>query len=199
MRYKDYPKHDFRRCLAVLQTVEDLGERATLHYVAQALDCTRAEVSRSLDLAQQQFRVALEKTGSVYKIACWGYVDGDEVSKTLRTALELDSQWRELADGHAPWTREKEAKLLDAVANAVTLRRPPMTDSEADVYRLTAQLLKTRYQTAAHFLDQAAHQFFKKAKATPRPFAKTVSDGLVSDVPRLRNLLERRMNGVRSW
>ena len=75
MRYKDFPTHDFRRCLTVLLTIEDLAARASMHYVAQELECTRAEVSRAIDLARHQFRVAIEKTGSVYKIASWGFLN----------------------------------------------------------------------------------------------------------------------------
>jgi hypothetical protein len=199
MRYKDYPKHDFRRCLAVLQTIEDLRERATMHYVAQALECTRAEVSRAVALAQQQFRVVIEKAGSVYKITHWGYINRAEVSAMLRPSFQLEYQWHTLGEGTQMWTRERESKLVEAVANAVAMHRSPASGREADVYRLSAQLLKTRYQSAAKFLDQAACQFYKKAKLTPRPFPQIVSDGLVSDVPRLRNLLEKRMSGVHSW
>lgn len=97
------------------------------------------------------------------------------------------------------WTREKEAQLVESVADAVANRRLPASDREADVYRLSAQLLKTRFSSAADFLDTAARQFYTKAAVAPRPFPKVVSDGLVSDVPRLRGLLEKRMTGVRSW
>lgn len=43
MKYKDFPKPDLRRCFAVLLTIERLGEKATVHYVALELECTRAE------------------------------------------------------------------------------------------------------------------------------------------------------------
>jgi hypothetical protein len=185
--------------LAVLQTIDELGERATIYYVAQVLECTRAEVSRSVELAQQQFRVVFEKTGSVYKITSWGYIDGATVGAALRPALQLEHQWLELMENSQMWTRERESKLVDVVANAVTMQRRPVSDQEADLYRFSAQLLKTNYQSAAKFLDDSAHRFYKKANVAPRPFTKVVSDGLVSDVPRLRNLLEKRMSGVRSW
>jgi xylose isomerase len=158
-----------------------------------------AEVSRAVELAQQQFRVVFEKTGSVYKITFWGYIDRNQVATKFRPSLELEHQWHVLVENSQMWTREKESKLVDAVANAVAMHRWPVSGQEADVYRLSAQLLKTRYQSAAKFLDQAAHRFYKKAKVAPRPFTKVVADGLVSDVPRLRNLLEKRMSGVHSW
>jgi hypothetical protein len=199
MRYKDFPKHDFRRCLSVLQTIEELGERATVHYVAQSLECTRAEVGRAIELAQQQFRVVFEKQGSVYRIASWGYISKEEVLATFRPSLELEQAWRELDESDVVWGREREAKFVDALVNAVALGRTPASRQEADVYRLSAQLLKTRYQTAAKFLDSAAQHFYSKSKVAPSPFTQVVADRLVSDVPRLRNLLEKRMTGVHSW
>jgi hypothetical protein len=199
MRYKDFPKHDFRRCLSVLQTIEELGERATVHYVAQSLECTRAEAGRAIELAARQFRVVFEKQGSVYRITSWGYIARDQVLALFRPSLELECQWREFEASEVTWDREREAKLVDAIVNAVTLRRVPMSRQEADVYRLTAQLLKTRYQPAAKFLDSAAQHFYRRSKVSPRPFTQVVADRLVSDVPRLRNLLEKRMTGVHSW
>jgi hypothetical protein len=176
-----------------------LGERATVHYVAQALGCTRAEVGRAIELAQQQFRVVFDKQGSVYRITSWGYIAKDQVRAVFRPSQELEHTWRELDAGDVSWDREREAKLVDAIVNAVTLRRIPVNKQEADVYRLTAQLLKTRYQTAATFLDSAARHFYSRSKVSPRPFSQVVADRLVSDVPRLRNLLEKRMTGVYSW
>jgi len=201
MRYKDFPKHDFRRCLAVLLTVEKLGTRASLHYVAQALECTRAEVSRAVILAQQQFRVAIEKTGSVYKIVSWGVINKAEVSAALSPLPKPDRewQWQHLRENRPTWNRETEANLVESLVDAVAMHRSPMSDREADVYRLSAQLLKTRHRNAADFLDSAARQFYDKAQVAPRPFPTVVADGLVSDVPRLRNLLETRMSGVLSW
>jgi hypothetical protein len=199
MRYKDYPKHDFRRCLAVLQTIDELGERATVHYAAQALACTRAEVSRAIELAHQQFRVVFEKTGSIYRIASWGYISRAEVTTMFRPALQLEQRWHDLEGSGQPWTREREAALTDAIAEAVAMHRSPASDRQADIYRLSAQLLKTNHQEAARFLDQAAQHFYKKARVAPRPFSRVVADGLVREVPRLRNLLEKRLGGVSSW
>jgi len=97
------------------------------------------------------------------------------------------------------WTREREALLVDSLADAVSHHRPPTSDQEADVYRLSAQLLKTRYRAAAEFLDASSRQFYERAAVAPRPFPQVVSDGLVADVPRLRQLLEKRLAGVRTW
>lgn len=97
------------------------------------------------------------------------------------------------------WTREKEAVLVNSLADAVAQHRAPQSDREADVYRLSAQLLKTRYRAAAEFLDASARRFYEQAAVAPRPFPQIVSEGLVADVPRLRQLLEKRMAGVRTW
>jgi hypothetical protein len=199
MRYKDFPKHDFRRCLTVLLTIEDLGPRATLHYVAQALECTRAEVSRAIALAQQQFQVRFDKTGSVYRIVAWGFLDRGQVRQALVPAQQPAHHERHVQMEPSEWSRESEASLIEWVAEAVASRRVPASRQEADVYRLSAQLLKTRYRSAADFLDSSARQYFAQAAVRPRPFPQVVSDGLVTDVPRMRNLLEKRMSGVSSW
>lgn len=94
---------------------------------------------------------------------------------------------------HPVWTRKDEENLVESLVDAVARNRPPMSADEADVFRLSAQLLKTRFRDAADFLDCAARQFYADAAIAPRTFPKVVADGLVYDVPRLRILLERRM------
>jgi len=90
VRYKDFPKHDFRRCLLVLVTLEKLGARATLHYTAQALECTRSEVLRAIELAQQQFFVGMDKNGPVYRVTSWGVLDRGGVAAALQHVPEDD-------------------------------------------------------------------------------------------------------------
>lgn len=199
MRYKDFPKHDFRRCLLVLVTLNQLGERSTLHYAAQALDCTRAEVQRAIELARHQFHVGIDKDGSVYRITSWGVLDSEAVTAVLGQSLEADRLSQIFETESIVWNRETEADLVNSLVDAVATRRQPKSGREADVYRLSAQLLKTRHRMAADFLDSAARQFHYQAHTTARRFPDVVRDGLVSDVPRLRNLLEKRMEGIRSW
>ena len=162
MRYKDFPKHDFRRCLAVLLTMESLGARASIHYAAQALDCTRAEVLRAIDLAQQQFQVAIEKTGPVYKIESWGFLNRAEVRTALCPSSQPEPEWQQLRENRqesrSMWTRDEEANLVQSIVDAVTMNRLPVSDREADVFRLSAQLLRTRFRHAAEFLDSAARR-----------------------------------------
>lgn len=96
------------------------------------------------------------------------------------------------------WTRDEEENSVESVAQAVARNRPPLYPDEADVLRLSAQLLKSRFPGAADFLDSTARQFYSDAAVAPRPFPKVVSDGLVNDVPRLRIVLERRMSEMQS-
>jgi len=199
VRYKDFPKHDFRRCLLVLVTLQKLGARATLHYTAQALECTRSEVLRAIELAQQQFFVGMDKNGPVYRVTSWGVLDRGGVAAALQHVPEDDLLSQIFGRESIVWNRETEADLVNSLADAVAMRRLPKSGREADVYRLSAQLLKTKHRVAADFLDSAARQFHYQAHTAPRPFPEVVKDGLVRDVPRLRNLLEKRMDGVRSW
>jgi len=199
VRYKDFPKHDFRRCLLVLVTLEKLGARATLHYTAQALECTRAEILRAIELAQHQFFIGIDKNGPVYRIISWGVLDRGGVVAALRQDAGDDRLSQIFARESIVWNRETEADLVDSLADAVAIRRLPKSGREADVYRLSAQLLKTKHRIAADFLDSAARQFHFQARTVPRPFPDVVKDGLVRDMPRLRSLLEKRMDGVRSW
>ena len=99
----------------------------------------------------------------------------------------------------AVWTREAEASLVASLVDAVSQQRAPVTGPEADVYRFSAQLLKSRYQHAAAFLDNAARKFYAAANVQPRSFPQVLADGLVDDTARLRNLLEKRMADVSVW
>lgn len=83
MKYKDFPKYDARRQLIVLFAVERLGKNATLHYISQEIDCTRAEVQRAIESAQKTFLVEIEKEGSGYKIKSWGILDKDAAVASL--------------------------------------------------------------------------------------------------------------------
>lgn len=74
-QYKDFEKYDSRRYLVALFAVERLKERATAHYMAQDIGCTRAEVGRALESAKKLFFVDVEKDGSVYAIKSWGILN----------------------------------------------------------------------------------------------------------------------------
>lgn len=95
--------------------------------------------------------------------------------------------------------REKEAMLLQSLVDAVRTRRPPDSHHEADVFRFAAQLIKTRYPNESALLDSAAKRYFSESEMSPRPFTQVVSDGLVSDVPRLRHAIENGLAGIVTW
>lgn len=95
--------------------------------------------------------------------------------------------------------REKEAVLLQSLVGAVRTQRPPVSSQEADVFRFAAQLIKTRYPNESVALDAAAKQYFSESKTVPRTFPQVVTDGLVSDVPRLRHAIENGLAGITTW
>ena len=107
--------------------------------------------------------------------------------------------WACLLGTRPVWNRDTEASLVGAVIDAIAQHRAPVSDREADVYRFSAQLLRTRYLSAHDFLNEAAQQFFAGSGVLPRSFPQIVADGLVSDVSRLRHLLEDGMAGLRTW
>lgn len=80
-RYKYFPKGDARRYFTALLAVDRLKERATIHSVSLAIECTRAEAQRALEATVTQFGVIFERTGSAYRIASWGVLDKAELFK----------------------------------------------------------------------------------------------------------------------
>jgi len=183
MKYKDFPKHDLRRCFTVLLAIERLGEKATAHYISLELECSRAEVLRAIDVAREQLRMELVKIGSSFRIDDWGVLDRDAVQEAV---------------GAAP-ARQTEAAMLGQLVDAIEAGRDPSTHGEADLFRFTAQLLKTRYPVQAKMLDSAARSYFCTNRVKPRSFPQMVSDGLVTDVPRFRHAIENRLEGIRVW
>lgn len=121
------------------------------------------------------------------------------VQNNASPPVTSDNAWACLLGTKPAWTRDTEASLVGAVIDAVAQHRAPESDREADVYRFSAQLLRTRYRRAHDFLDGAAQQFYAESGVLPRSFPQVVADGLVSDVSRLRHLLENRMAGVNTW
>lgn len=192
MEYKDFPKHDLRRVLAVLFAVERMGGGASLHYLSLDLNCTRAEVSRAIVAAQRQLMVEVEKHGAVYRIKSWGLLNKDAVRCAMGTKENPS-----LRSGSA--SRESEALLVRQLVSATTEQRPPRSPREADLFRFAAQLLKTRHTDMATFLNAASSAYFSKTKVRPRSFEAVTKEGLVGDVSRLRNLMEKELSGVSSW
>lgn len=93
------------------------------------------------------------------------------------------------------WSRQFESDLVNRCVKAARTGRNPASPEEADIYRLSAQLLKTRYPEEARKLDNAAAAYFEVSGHKPRRFPQVVNDGLVGDVPRFRQLLENALAG----
>ena len=77
--YKDFPKADARRYFVALLALSKLGERATVHYLAQAIGCTRSEAQRALEAAEKQFGVRFKRDGTRYEIESWGVLKSREL------------------------------------------------------------------------------------------------------------------------
>ncbi len=82
-RYKDYPKHDLRRYFALLLAIERLKDRATMHYLAIELACTRGEVDRAVCSIRQNLMVSIEKSGFAYRITSWGVLSKQAVKRCM--------------------------------------------------------------------------------------------------------------------
>jgi hypothetical protein len=83
--YKSFPKSDARRYFAALLAVDRLKDQATVHYVAQAIGCTRAEAQRALEVTAVQFGVQFERDGSRYSIASWGVLKKAELARFIKS------------------------------------------------------------------------------------------------------------------
>jgi hypothetical protein len=97
------------------------------------------------------------------------------------------------------WTRQQEAEVVRRVVDAVNLCRAPVDADEADVFRLSSQLIRTRFSNAADVLESAAERFYTANRTLPRPLSEVATSGLVCDVPRLRQMLENQLKGVSQW
>lgn len=85
LSYKDFPKSDARRYFTALLAVDRLKERATIHYVAQDIGCTRAEAQRALEAVETQFGVQFERDGSRYEITSWGVLKKAELARLIKS------------------------------------------------------------------------------------------------------------------
>lgn len=97
------------------------------------------------------------------------------------------------------WTRQQEAEVVQRVVDALNLRKAPIDADEADVFRLSSHLIRTRFADAADVLESAAENFYTVNRTVPRPLSEVATSGLVCDVPRLRQMLENQLKGVSQW
>jgi hypothetical protein len=96
-------------------------------------------------------------------------------------------------------TRDGEKDLVKRCAFLAEKGASVVNDNEAAVCRLVAQLVKTRFPAAAAALNQASKVYYTAHKAHPQSFPEVVRAGLVTDLPRFRNLMERELAGHNSW
>lgn len=96
--------------------------------------------------------------------------------------------------------REHENQLLTRCAQVAQAASHAVSPDEANVFRLAAQLVKSRYPAAAANLESAGERFFQShLQARKKRFPEVVQSGLVRDLPRFRNMLERQLKGQRTW
>lgn len=84
--FKSFPKGDARRCFAALLAADKLKERATIHYIAREIVCSRAEAQRALVAAALQFGVAYRRDGASYRITSWGTLRRQALAKFIGAA-----------------------------------------------------------------------------------------------------------------
>lgn len=202
-RYKDFPKHDLRRYFALLLAIERLKERATMHYLALELACTRGEVVRAVKAIKQNLMVSIDKPEFAYRITSWGVLNKQAVKRCM-TAGYLDGASLQLpkpaTTGRPVWTREYESELVELCFNAAHTGVVAISAEQADVFRFVAQLVKTRFPIEAAALERAhAGYFTRKSAQHRRSFPEVIQAGLIKDVSRFRNVMEQRLAGVRSW
>jgi hypothetical protein len=110
-----------------------------------------------------------------------------------------ESEFPNLLTEGLDWSRQFESDLVSRCVEAAKAGDKATSPDEADIFRLSAQLLKTRFPKQADELNKAAWAFFEASGHMPRRFPQTVSDGLVRDVPRFRQLMENALAGLKSW
>jgi len=88
MLYRDFPKGDARRYFVVLAAIDSMKRgAATIHRVATAIGCTRAEAQRAVQAASEQFGVAFDRDGSAYIISSWGVLKKTGVIELANSPL----------------------------------------------------------------------------------------------------------------
>jgi len=83
LNYRKFPKGDARRYFLVLLTASRLKARATLHYIAGEIGCTRAEAQRAITVLEEQFDVEWEKSDAAWIVKSWGVLNKNRVMALL--------------------------------------------------------------------------------------------------------------------
>ena len=88
MLYRNFPKGDARRYFVVLAAIDAMKKgEATIHRVATAIECTRAEAQRAVQAACEQFAVSFDRDGSAYIISSWGVLKRSAVIELAHSPL----------------------------------------------------------------------------------------------------------------
>ncbi len=92
-------------------------------------------------------------------------------------------------------SRVAEALLLQRCVAVAQTGSDALTADEANLFRLAAQLVRTNYPAASAVLAQSEARYTSSHSAVPRPsFAAILATGLVTDLPRLRSMLEQLLS-----
>lgn len=84
-QYRDFGKGDARRYFVVLLAVDRLKDRATLHYIAQEIGCTRAEAQRALQGLVNEFGVSFQRSEFAYLIDGWGVLKKTAIARLIKS------------------------------------------------------------------------------------------------------------------
>lgn len=93
--------------------------------------------------------------------------------------------------------RERESWLLDRCA-AVGRgdSQPPRDRQEAHVFQVAAGIIRSTFPQEAGRLQQASERFFASHPGEQLATSEVVRNGWVASLPRLRDMLTRRLGGV---
>lgn len=91
--------------------------------------------------------------------------------------------------------REREAALLDRCVSAARAPAASALDQrEASVFGLAAQALRPRFPREAANLMQASEAYFAQHPDERLPPPQVLMQGWISTLPRLRDMLSRRLS-----
>jgi hypothetical protein len=92
--------------------------------------------------------------------------------------------------------REAEAALLARCSVVAREQASPALDQrEANVFRLAAMVVQSRFPGESMHLMQASERYFAAHPDERLAAAEVVRKGWISNLPRLRDMLSRQLNG----
>ena len=92
--------------------------------------------------------------------------------------------------------RDAESVLLDRCsAVAREGAQPAMNQREANVFRLAAMVVRSGHPSESKCLMQVSEQYFAAHPGEKLPPADVVRKGWIPSLPRLRDMLSRRLHG----